>query len=185
MLFWFIQMAWNSLGICISSNHWAITICSSIDATMWVHHPNSHFWPLWHFLQQPPFKLLLLSWFPVIVVSLVYDHYQTKILLSYLAGVPTAQHKHMAAGLLWGHLQISSLPLDWFISSFRLRSLGSFHGTWSARPERAVCTSARGDHLSGVQWPRPEWLLARAPHLLGVSASTGMSTVFLSSSPFP
>ena len=146
VLFWFIQMAWNSLGLLISSNHWAITIFSSIDATMWVHHPNSHFWPLWHFLQQPPSKLLLLSWFLVIVVTLVFDHHHTNYLLSYLAGVPTAQHKHLAAGLLWGHLQISSLPLDPIISPVGLRALRSIYWTWLATPKSAACASARGDH---------------------------------------
>ena len=46
-----------------------------------------------------------------------------------------------------------------------------------------MCTSARGDHRFGTHWPRPERLLARAPSLLGVSASTGLSTVFPASSP--
>ena len=41
-----------------------------------------------------------------------------------------------------------------------------------------VCTSARGDHRFGTHRPRQEHLLARAPSLLGVSASTGLYTVF-------
>ena len=40
---------------------------------------------------------------------------------------PTTQHKHLAAGLLLGHLQISSLPLDQIISSVRLRALRSIY----------------------------------------------------------
>ena len=54
----------------------------------------------------------MLSLFLVIVVTLVFYHHQTNYLLNCQDCVPTAQHKHLGAGLLWGLIQISSLPLD-------------------------------------------------------------------------
>ena len=45
-----------------------------------------------------------------------------------------------------------------------------------------MCTSARGDHHFGVQWARPERLLARPPPPLAVLMLVSLSIVFLSSS---
>ena len=67
---------------------------------MWVYHPNPQFWPVWHFLQQPSSKLLLLVWFLVISITLVCDHQKTSSLPCYQAGLTTESYKHLLTDLL-------------------------------------------------------------------------------------
>ena len=100
MLFWFIQMAWNSLGILISSNNWAMPKFSSIQLDMWVLLHVLYFCRAWWFLQQPLAKLLFLSLNSVILVTLECDHCRTKYLPHYQARVTTASYKHLLTDLL-------------------------------------------------------------------------------------
>jgi hypothetical protein len=73
VLFWQVQVAWNFVGIFISSYHWAMPNSSSSGYFMWVLLQGWHFWPVSSFELQVSSTLLHLSWNLATMVILVSD----------------------------------------------------------------------------------------------------------------